>query len=329
LKAAQVFESALKLLPSTDPRCGELHRERAGCFLRLRQYADVVVETTRALSTDGKDAQALYHRACAYRELGDVKKGIADATVCAGLAVADDDRHGKVAVEACKQIVALNKTKSTPQGLGGLNLAPAREKKTEPKESAEQRLEIARQRQLLQERAAVQLKLRQKQQAWGPPVSVKASYGDDSRVVICPSMIAHCDLVTSITNKFPDRAGDGAFQISFLDEAGEKKPVNTRADFMDAVAVAVKERETAASDDANVNVSPLSQLPSVKLIVEDVPPALPETEGEGATENEVVEIDEWILDFAALFREHLGIDAEAHLDLHSEVRFFVLFLDWV
>ena len=78
-----------------------------------------------------------------------------------------------------------------------------------------------------------------------------------------------------------------------------------------------------------MNVSPLSQLPSVKLIVEDVPPALPETEGEGATENEVVEIDEWILDFAALFREHLGIDAEAHLDLHSEVRFFVLFLDWV
>jgi hypothetical protein len=36
-----------------------------------------------------------------------------------------------------------------------------------------------------------------------------------------------------------------------------------------------------------------------------------------------VEIDEWILDFAALFREHLGIDAEAHLDLHAEVRSFL------
>jgi hypothetical protein len=35
----------------------------------------------------------------------------------------------------------------------------------------------------------------------------------------------------------------------------------------------------------------------------------------------VVEIDEWILDFAALFREHLGIDAEAHLDLHAEAGF--------
>ena len=44
-----------------------------------------------------------------------------------------------------------------------------------------------------------------------------------------------------------------------------------------------------------------------------------ETSGQLAP-NEVVEIDEWILDFAALFREHLGIDAEAHLDLHAEVR---------
>ena len=32
----------------------------------------------------------------------------------------------------------------------------------------------------------------------------------------------------------------------------------------------------------------------------------------GLPPNEVVEIDEWILDFAALFREHLGIEAEAH-----------------
>ena len=44
-----------------------------------------------------------------------------------------------------------------------------------------------------------------------------------------------------------------------------------------------------------------------------------ETSGQLAP-NEVVEIDEWILDFAALFREHLGIDAEAHVDLHAEVR---------
>ena len=72
----------------------------------------------------------------------------------------------------------------------------------------------------------------------------------------------------------------------------------------------------------------------VKLIISeltrlDAPPIADdgETPAQGGAEtsgqlapNEVVEIDEWILDFAALFREHLGIDAEAHLDLHAEVR---------
>ena len=38
-----------------------------------------------------------------------------------------------------------------------------------------------------------------------------------------------------------------------------------------------------------------------------------EAEGE-----EVVEFDDWLLDFAELFREHLGIDADGHVDLHNE-----------
>ena len=33
---------------------------------------------------------------------------------------------------------------------------------------------------------------------------------------------------------------------------------------------------------------------------------------------EVVEFDDWLLDFAELFREHLGIDADGHVDLHNE-----------
>lgn len=35
-------------------------------------------------------------------------------------------------------------------------------------------------------------------------------------------------------------------------------------------------------------------------------------------EEEVVEFDDWLLDFAELFREHLGIDADGHVDLHNE-----------
>lgn len=42
----------------------------------------------------------------------------------------------------------------------------------------------------------------------------------------------------------------------------------------------------------------------------------------GLVLNEVVEIDEWILDFFFLFCEYFGIDVEGYLDFYYEVRFF-------
>ena len=56
-------------------------------------------------------------------------------------------------------------------------------------------------------------------------------------------------------------------------------------------------------------------MPYVKLFVQDLPKIeeinLVDDDGNptGLAPNEVVEIDEWILDFSSLFREHLGIDA--------------------
>jgi hypothetical protein len=61
-------------------------------------------------------------------------------------------------------------------------------------------------------------------------------------------------------------------------------------------------------------VQDLPKIEDIALVDENGNPA-------GLAPNEVVEIDEWILDFAALFREHLGIDAEGHLEAHQEVRF--------
>ena len=88
----------------------------------------------------------------------------------------------------------------------------------------------------------------------------------------------------------------------------------------------------AAAEDASKPT--LLGIPSVKLTLSELErlgAAEEETaaDADGETEkaekpalrsNEVVEVDEWILDFAALFREHLGIDAEAHLDFHAQVR---------
>ena len=322
MKAAAAYDQALKLLPpSSSALAGELHRERAACFMAVKQFGDAVVDTTRALASNPKDATALYYRAMAYRELGNQKKSLADAAVCAALAVGDDAKQ-QASVEMSKKIIAGAKQASGPAGLGGLNLAP-----TKPTAKKEETPQEQYQRKLLEQRALQQLRERQKQQAWGPPVSVKASVGDDTRIVIVPSMISHKDLMTSLSKKFPD-VGEG-FTVMYTDEDGALKPLTSRVDFAAAFVVAQKEKETGG--DAKPT---LHQLPSLKLtIVEQGAEPMQVEDAKDASEdnqiapNEVVEIDEWILDFAALFREHLGIDAEAHLDLHAEVRLFCLFTD--
>jgi hypothetical protein len=194
------------------------------------------------------------------------------------------------------------------------------EREKAAKEAAEER-EKQRAAAVEKAREAQYARARAQQQAWGPPVTVKALRGEaDLRAFIVPSMISHKDLMTCLKNKFPGES----FVVSYADETGAKKPLNATSDVKAAMLAAMKTANDPANKDAPKG---LHGLPSAKLYLEDeasaaeAAPAPAEGAAEGAAPpTQVVEIDEWILDFAALFREHLGVDAEAHLDLHAEVR---------
>ena len=273
----------------------------------MRQYADVVAESTRALKISPKYTKALVYRGRAYNATGQTKKAKADSAA----AIACD-----ASSEEAKAFAADLEPKKQVQGLGGLGLAPAKKGEKRSKEEIAA-AEALKQRELA--RHAQMMRERERQRQWGPPVTVKARCGEDVRTMIVPSMIAHKDLMTALQRKFPDLS---AFTVRYTDASGTLQPLNGRADFAAALAVA-----NAAAEDASKPT--LLGIPSVKL-------TLSELERLGAAEEEAVgdgrrrrlkpaairegEVDEWILDFAALFREHLGIDAEAHLDFHAQVR---------
>ena len=299
-----------------DPSAAVFHCNRAECFFHLRQYADVVVEATRALKLSPKYEKALTFRALAYNNTGQAKKAKADAAAAVALNPKSEDAKVLAA--------SFEPKKEGPAGLGGLGLAPPKKGGKAAASPAPDNAAMEAARKQAEARAAIQAKQRQQQQAWGPPITVKAQCGDDIRSIIVPSMISHKDLMTSLQKKFPDNS---AFTVRYTAEDGSLRPLNTRADFAAAAAAA------AAAKAASGTAKPtLHGIPSVKLTLTELArldaPKVEDaaTEAAGAAEtsqlapNEVVEIDEWILDFAALFREHLGIDAEAHLDLHAEVR---------
>lgn len=179
--------------------------------------------------------------------------------------------------------------------------------------AAEIQLEQQRKMRLeAEQRQKMQEHLRQNP-SQAPMIHVKAKLGDDTRVCVLSSAIGYRDLVTTLTNKFPDA---GQFTIKYTDEKGELRPLQTREDFQIAIhwtSVRLSKLETPslAPPCVKLTLVELAKIEDMAVLDEDGKPV-------GLPPNEVVEIDEWILDFAALFREHLGIDAEAHLDFHTD-----------
>ena len=203
---------------------------------------------------------------------------------------------------------------------------PAAKSKADQQAEQEEELRKKQAALILKQRQEAEARRQAQQRSWGPPVTVKAVAGADVRTFVVPTMIAHKDLMSALQKKFPDVS---AFTVRYSAPDGTLKPVSSRHDFATAVAAA-QGGDNKGKPAANL----YGGLHPVRLIISELTrldaPACDDegaeqgaegsTSGQQLAPNEVVEIDEWILDFAALFREHLGIDAEAHLDLHAEVR---------
>ena len=318
-KAASAYQQCIELVGASAPDAADLYAAKSQCHLMLRHWADVVADATRALKISPKNVDALVSRGRAYQATGQEKKAKVDAQAAA----ASDSSN-----EAAKALLESFEPKKAVAGLGGMSLdKPSKaSKKGSADADAEEEARKKQAAQILAARQEAEARRQAQQRSWGPPVTVKAVAGADVRTFVVPTMIAHKDLMTALQKKFPDIS---AFTVRYSAPDGSLKNVNSRHDFATAVAAA-QSGENKGKPAAGI----YGGLHPVKLIISeltrlDAPPIADDGEApaQGGAEtsgqlapNEVVEIDEWILDFAALFREHLGIDAEAHLDLHAEVR---------
>jgi len=305
--ALQFYEQAKKLMPKGHELSSGLDVSRAECYLLMDRLADAVSAASDALKMNGENARALVTRAKAYASTENetrAKKDIARAHE-----LLPEDSH----IKHMHDLILGVGNGKTPAGLGGMNLAPSSKKKGGKMSAAEQQLELQRKQRLeMEQRQKMQEHLRQNP-SQSPMIHLKAKLGDDTRVCVLSSAIAYRDLVTTMTNKFPDA---GQFTIKYTDEKGDLRPLQTREDFQIAIhwtSVRLSKAETPslAPPCVKLTLVELAKIEDMAILGEDGKPV-------GLPPNEVVEIDEWILDFAALFREHLGIDAEAHLDFHSD-----------
>jgi hypothetical protein len=291
-RCASSAAQALRLTPENHPERLNLHSNRAAAYLMLRQYADVVAECSLILRAAPAHAKALARRAKAYDATMQYAKALRDLDALAEAGGdAGEDLSGMH--ERVKALVADPGAAAKPLTAQPL-LPPRPSGNGAGREVATAQASAAAQQQAQQQRPSTQ---------W-----VKCSLGDDTRVVAYATEAGLAGLRHALARKWPEEA----VPLVVKPKAAPPPAPDAPAPSPDAppapdasVAIASEEALFAAL----AAWAPSGRLPHLRLV-------RPGEEGEPPYDNGL--LDEWILDFAALFREHLGVDAEAHLDLHAE-----------
>jgi len=306
VQALAAYAQALRVAPDTHPDRALFHSNRAACYLRDNQFNEVIHECNEALKVSPHFGRALLRRSRAYEMKGDLQKALTDVRSL----TEDPAGAGSNFQEAQEMVHRLEETlKSTTKKQR--SKARALMTHTPSVSAQQQQMQMQQQQQI----AAMQQQQQAQARKPAPPLTLKVTFGSDTRMIQVPGHLAFTDLTTIIRRKFPDDAGN--LQLKYRDRDNQLITVTTRQDLLQAVAIslAAHQAQAKALGPAGLGGAGLGKgLPPPPSTPPAVALELTRVEAEG---EEVVEFDDWLLDFAELFREHLGIDADGHVDLHN------------
>ncbi|KAI7841257.1 hypothetical protein COHA_005030 [Chlorella ohadii] len=304
--ALAAYDKALGMVPADAADAALLHSNKAACHMMQKRYQEAVTECSAALEGQPNFFKALVRRAKAYEQLGQPKQALADMQRANRLDAAtaetrENERRLRDAVAGKK-----------PAGMG--NGLPKKASAVPTKAPTSGRQVV---------------------------FPAKLSMGDDTRFLQLVPGVTYLELMEHVRQLYP---AAGPFVLKFVDKEGDLVTIAGARDIQRAMQEAVE----AASRGAR-NVAQLSQqsLPPIRLQVVPVAseaevPRIPEDEmlyvqqmlaqvqkaqeaaraRQAAAAGEVeeqpqagaVQIDEWILQFVELLKEHCGIDPDKPLE---------------
>lgn len=288
-KALDLYEKGIKMLPEGSGERADFYCNKGACYMQMKRYKDAVRECSSALTASPGNGKALQRRSRALEQQGLYKQALQDI-----------QQFHKV------------------------------------DESTETSLEL--EKRLKEVLAGRRPGARSAQPRQWPPVlffTAKCTLDNETRVVHMSHNTSYADLMDVLKSKFPS---SGPFIAKYLDKEGDLVTITEQADISSAIAEVLAACEKQVSSHGP-RLPP--QLPPVKITLTRVEnesdvPQPPEEEvrerqqqlatkkalarardAKKEGEEAVFEIDDWLVDFAHLFRENLGIDPERHVDMHT------------
>lgn len=312
------YDKAIKLLPRAHPDVAYLHSNIAACYMQMSppDYYRAINECNIALEASPKYTKALLKRARCFEALGRLDLACRDVNKVLALepnnltALDVSDRIKKTMEE--KGIVLDDKEiMPTPEEV----VAAAPKQKPRKKRGGRKfaaKAAAAAVEEVDEQKIAEAIKEEVEEQ----PRQVKLVFGEDIRWAQVPASCSMAQLREAVRSKFP---GLKAVLVKYKDKEGDLVTITNQDELKWAeelaeagsslrlyVTEADPEHEPYV-DDTNMerNVNSNSDNGSIRSNRQD------------EDRSTVTCIDDWIVQFARLFKNHVGISSDEYLDLHE------------
>ncbi|KAG6496799.1 protein PHOX1-like isoform X1 [Zingiber officinale] len=299
------YENAIKLLPKNHTDEVYLHYNKAACYMQLilADYPRAIMECNLALETSPKHTKALLRKARCHEALNQLELACKDIELALSW-----EPNNQIALGLSQRVKKAIETNGTMLD-GNAVLSPPDVAVVSSKKN--------RKKSRKAQKASEEMKHTEMQEE--PLKGVKLVFGDDIRWVQIPTNCSLLHLRETVGKKFPNLK---AVLIKYKDKEG------------DLVTITASEELRWAEESADPQGS-------VKLYLTEVSPEhepwLEDADSSsslkgygrnhnisenGSIKNEEAKtlpryIDDWIVQFAHLFKNQLGLSSDAYLNLHE------------
>uniref|UniRef100_A0A2P2L7X2 PB1 domain-containing protein n=1 Tax=Rhizophora mucronata TaxID=61149 RepID=A0A2P2L7X2_RHIMU len=332
------YEKAIKLLPSNHIDVSQLRSNMATCYMQmgLSEYPRAIQECNLALEVTPKYSKALLKRARCYEALNRLDLALSDVSMVLktepnNLMALEISQRVKKALEqkglrVNDSVIELPPEYVEPHGASPVpkvikeKMKKKKSRKVEEKkveDEVEKKVDGQIEEKKAEDKVVVEENISRNEGE--PKKNAKLVFGEDIRWAQLPLNCSLLQLRIVLQDRFP---GLGEVLIKYRDQEGDLVTITTDEELRWAEASA----ESHGSFRLYlVEVNPRQDPISVGLKDEEV--QKPDMK-QNATENEDIKksretqnglhyFDEWIIEFAKLFKNHVGLDSDAYLGLHE------------
>ncbi|XP_052168167.1 protein PHOX1-like [Oryza glaberrima] len=311
------YEKAIKLLPRGHPDVAYLHSNLAACYMQMSppDHYRAINECNLALDASPRYSKALLKRARCFEALGRLDLAYRDvAKVLAvepnNLTAIDVGDRVKKAMDEKGIVMDDKEAMPTPEEV----VAAAPKQKPRKKKGRKAAAKAAAAAVEEEEEAKAVEPVKEVEE---PPRQVKLVFGEDIRWAQVPASCSMAQLREAVRSKFP---GLKAVLVKYKDKEGDLVTITNQDE--------LKWAEDLAEPGSSLRLYVTEANPEHEPYLDDTnsgPLERNVNSDNGSTRSNrqdedrstVTCIDDWIVQFARLFKNHVGVSSDEYLDLHE------------